>query len=136
MAKRRADASGSQPATLPRSAESKLEDFAEDLGRLLGSAQAKAEGWISQRKAITEQLTLIRNAAQKWISELSGGTDGAGLRRGPGRRGPRMPVGTSARATAPTQKDLRKKRTISPEGRERIAAAQRARWAKQRKPSR
>ena len=31
---------------------SKLETFAEDLGRLLGTAENKARGWLDQRKAI------------------------------------------------------------------------------------
>ena len=39
-----------------KSAEEKIEEFAEDLGRLLGSARAKAEGWIGQRRAITKHL--------------------------------------------------------------------------------
>jgi len=148
MAKKskRADTRESQPAgvVVVQAAESKLEEFAEDLGRLLGSAQAKAEGWIGQRNAITDELTQIRDAAQNWIAELSGGGTEAGVqRRGPGRpassskvrarskRGPGRPPAT---AVAPATREVApKQRTISPEGRERIAAAQRARWAKQKK---
>ena len=38
--------------------EQKIEDFAEDLGRMLGSARAKAEGWLGQRQAIAKHLGL------------------------------------------------------------------------------
>ena len=35
---------------------SKIEDFAEELGRLLGSAEAKARGWLGQREQIAKPL--------------------------------------------------------------------------------
>ncbi|SRR5216684_7620049 len=41
----------------------KIEDFAEDLGKLLGSARSKAESWLSQRKAIVKHLSEVRDAA-------------------------------------------------------------------------
>jgi len=146
---RRARVSESQPAGIAavQATESKLEGFAEDLGRLLGTAQVKAESWIGQRKAITDQLTQIRDAAQRWISELSGGGTDAGVQR----RGPRRPAASSkvlerpkrrpgrppaAAGASATQGGGLKKRTISPEGRERIAAAQRLRWARQKKAAR
>src|SRR4051794_11518412 len=37
-----------------------LGDFAEDLGKLLGTAQAKASSWLDQRKVIADQLAQIR----------------------------------------------------------------------------
>jgi hypothetical protein len=113
-----------------KSAEEKIEEFAEDLGRLLGSARAKAEGWIGQRRAITKHLEDIRDTASGLLSQLTGrgSAAGAGRRRGrpagsrtaaSGRRGPGRPAGSGV-----------KKRTMSAEARARIAAAQRARWAK------
>jgi len=113
-----------------KSTEEKIEEFAEDLGRLLGSARAKAEDWLGQRRAITKHLEDIRDTASGLLSQLTGGgsTAGGGRRRGrpAGRRtaaaagrGPGRPAGSGV-----------KKRTMSAEARARIAAAQKARWAK------
>jgi hypothetical protein len=113
-----------------KSAEEKIEEFAEDLGRLLGSARAKAEGWLGQRREITKHLEEIRDTASGLLSELTRGGSTAGAGRRPGRparsrtaahagRGPGRPAGSGV-----------KKRTMSAEARARIAAAQKARWAK------
>jgi len=126
--------SSEQPAGVlaMTAAENKIDEFAEDLGRLLGTARAKAEDWLGQRKAILEHLTGLRDTANGLIARLGGGgSSEPAARRGrkPGRppgsaatRGPGRPAGT-----------VKKKRTMSPEARARIAAAQRARWAKQKK---
>jgi hypothetical protein len=116
-----------------QSAESKIEDFAEDLGRLLGTAQSKAESWLGQRKAIAEQLTNLRDTASQLLEQLGMGSAAAGAKRRPGRP-KNATAGEGEFAPAPVSKrQRRKKRTMSPEARERIAAAQRARWAKQKK---
>jgi hypothetical protein len=46
--------------------------FAEDLGRFLGTAEAKAETWLNQRKDIIDQLTAVRDKAASLIHALSG----------------------------------------------------------------
>ena len=97
-----------------------IEDFAHDLGNLLGEAQKKAHSWLSQRKAIADHLVGVRDTAARLLAQL--GIDSApkaprGRKRAPGR-----PKGSG-----------KKKRTMSPEARAKIAAAQRARWAKQKK---
>ena len=97
-----------------RSAEAAIGDFAEDLGRLLGTAQAKAQGWIGQRATITKSLQEIRDTASALLSELVGGA----------ARGARQ-----ASAAARNAGKGRKKRRLSPEARNRIAEAQRKRWA-------
>jgi hypothetical protein len=114
-----------------------LGDFAEDLGRLLGTAQTKATAWLEQRQNIASQLTEIRDTANKYLHQL--GSEGAQLagrfqkgRRGrpPGsgaRRSVRRPPG-SADAPAPGAG-----RTMSAAARKRISEAQKLRWAKQRK---
>jgi hypothetical protein len=51
-------------------AEHKLEGFAEDLGRMLGHARTKAEGWLGQRRAIVKNLTELRDEASKLLSQL------------------------------------------------------------------
>jgi hypothetical protein len=121
--------------------EDPLGDFAEDLGKFLGGVQSKATSWLEQRKSIAEQLTKIRDTANHYLQQI--GAEGAHLaqRFESARRG--RPPGNKARKSsagspAPSQavKAGPKKRTMSAEARERIAAAQRARWAKHRKASR
>ena len=114
-------------------AEHKIEEFAEDLGKMLGHARTKAEGWMGQRQAIVKSLTELRDEATKLLSQL--GHDAAvagrrgrkavstaveGIRRKPGR-----PVGSKNVGT-------KKKRTMSAKARAAISAAQKARWAKQK----
>jgi len=105
-------------------AEHKLEEFAEDLGRLLGTAQIKAQGWLNQRKAIASHLTGLRDTANQLLAQLGVGQI-SGRKAGRPRK--------AGHFTAPAEKVAPKKRTMSPEAREKIAAAQRKRWAKQKK---
>jgi len=51
--------------------ERQLEGFAEDLGRLLGTAQAKAQSWMGQRRTIAKQLQEIRDTASGLLAELT-----------------------------------------------------------------
>ena len=44
-----------------------LGDFAEDLGKLLGTAEAKASSWLDQRKSIASQLAQIRDTASHYL---------------------------------------------------------------------
>ena len=109
-----------------------LGDFAEDLGRLLGTAQNKASAWLDQRKAIAEQLTQIRDTANRYLHQLTGGGANLAVAVRRGRRG--RPPGSSTAKRGPGRPtgSGKVKRTMSKEGRERIAEAQRKRWAKQR----
>ena len=59
-------------ATSARAVGETIEGFAEDLGKLLGTAQAKASSWLEQRKSIAEQLTQIRDTANDYLQRLSG----------------------------------------------------------------
>ena len=131
MAKRARSGKVSEPpAGVAQMAEEKLEDFAEDLGRLLGTARVKAEGWLDQRKAIAEHLTGLRDTANQLLAQLGIGSGTSTSGRRPGR--PRKPVaddGTSSVAVSRKPK----KRVMSAEARAKIAAAQRARWAKQKR---
>ena len=114
-------------------AEHKIEDFAEDLGKMLGRARAKAEGWLGQRQAIVKNLTDLRDTASKLLADL-GHEAGRAVQRGrkAGRaavaqvsavkRGPGRPKGSRRK----------KKRTMSAAARAAISKAQKARWAKQK----
>jgi len=94
--------------------------FAEDLGRLLGSAQAKAQGWIGQRQTIAKQLQQIRDTASALLSDLTGAA--ATARRGRGRR-------AAGAATAVAGEAVRVKRKLSAKARKAISDAQKRRWA-------
>jgi hypothetical protein len=105
------------------STQHKIEDFAEDLGNLLGTARAKAEGWLGQRAAIVKNLTDLRDTATRLLSDLGheaqrtvGRARAAGTGRKPGR-----PAGSG-----------KKKRTMSADARRRISEAQKKRWAAQK----
>jgi hypothetical protein len=116
-------------------AEHKIEEFAEDLGKLLGSAKSKAEDWLGQRKYIAEHLAAIRDTASGLLTQL-GLTDAP--TPGPAAPGqPRTKAGAVATASPvpPTVAATggRQPRTMSEEARARISAAQKKRWAKLRK---
>src|SRR3954451_1684229 len=120
MAKRVPDDGGS---------ESKLEEFAEDLGRLLGTARGKAENWLNQRQAIVKNLTDLRDTASKLLADLghqAQETVTTVRRRGRPRKN--EVVGQ----IQPQPISRKRKRKMSPEARKRISEAQKARWAKQK----
>jgi hypothetical protein len=133
MAKRQIQSGNQQPAgvELLRTAEDRLEGFAEDLGKLLGSARARAEGWLGQREKIASQLAEIRDTASTLLQQMTGGAAAmaAAVR---GRRRGRPPGSTNrAQAGTPGRKGTRR-RKMSAEARKRISDAQKKRWAKQK----
>jgi hypothetical protein len=89
-----------------------IEGFAEDLGRLLGTAQAKAHGWLGQRQTIVKQLQQIRTTATSLLAELGGEARGRG-------RAVLLAVGAAPR----------RKRKLSAAARKSISDAQKKRWA-------
>lgn len=105
MAKR-----GSGNVRKSRSTEDRIEAFAEDLGRLLGTARAKADSWLSQRQEIAKHLTDIRDTAGQLLNQL----------------------GQQAQAVVKRQRRRQKGeiRKMSAKARAAISAAQKARWAK------
>ena len=125
------DTAARGPGRRPTGAQADaLGDFAEDLGRLLGTAESKARGWLDQRSAIADKLTQVRDSADQLLRQLSGSATGLaqGLARGVRRRG--RPPGSKNT----TKRAGRKKRPpMSAEARQRIADAQRKRWAKQKR---
>jgi hypothetical protein len=104
-------------------AESKIEEFAEDLGRLLGTAQNKAQSWLGQRQAIVKNLTELRDTATRLLSDL-----GHEAQKAVGRGRPRK----GATQYAPAPKSKKQRRKMSAKARAAISAAQKLRWAKHR----
>jgi hypothetical protein len=110
----------------------RVESFAEDLGRLLGTAERKATEWLSQREEVARQLSQLRDKATQLLSQL-GLTGVVANSRDGGRRRGRRPASASEAPARRGRPPGKKKRTMSPEARARIAAAQRRRWAKVRR---
>jgi hypothetical protein len=120
----------SSGSALGKSAEAKIEGFAEDLGRMLGSARAKAEDWMGQRQTIVKSLTELRDTATKLLSDLGHEAQRIARRGRPAgsqtavvaKRGPGRPAGSGRK----------KKRKMSAAARKAISDAQKKRWAAQK----
>jgi hypothetical protein len=111
--------------------EHKIEDFAEDLGRMLGHARNKAEGWLNQRDAIVKNLTQLRDEATKLLAQLGQNASTATARGVRILRG-RPPAARALVVNKLREAPVRKRRTMSKAARAKISAAQKARWAKQK----
>jgi hypothetical protein len=107
-------------------AEQKIEDFAEELGRLLGSARAKADSWLGQRQQIAKTLEGIRDTATSLLSRLGHQAQAVVKRRG------RPAASASTGDVAPAPVIKRKRRKMSAASRKKISDAQKLRWAKQK----
>jgi ABC-type transporter Mla subunit MlaD len=89
----------------------KIEDFAEDLGRVIGTAQKKAESWLAQRKQITDTLVSIRDEATRLLNQLGHEVEQVRqhARRGrpPGKSASENPSPEVARRGRPRKQGLR-----------------------------
>ena len=104
-----------------KTTQDQLIDWAEDLGKLLGTAEVRAKGWLQQRQDVQKTLTQIRDTATSLLSELEGSAAKAAneaVRRG-------RP--TVERVVAEVQK---RAGGMSAAGRAAVSAAQTARWAR------
>ena len=115
-----------RPRTLSATGH-QIEEFAEDLGKMLGHARTKAEGWLGQRQTIVKNLTQLRDEATSLLSQL-GHDAGDVVRRV--RRG--RPVGSKNVKDAQDGAPAPKRRKMSAKARAAISAAQKARWAKRK----
>src|SRR5690349_9720121 len=52
--------------------EQRMLAFAEQLGRIVGSVQSKAEGWL-ESEALTAQIAGVRDSAAELLQQLAGG---------------------------------------------------------------
>ena len=108
-------------------------DFAEDLGRLLGTAQAKASNWLNQRKNVIEELTQLRDTANQLLTDLAGGgVSGAAAVRA-ARRGRQKGLnnGGVTGATAGARKGGRPR--MSAAARKAVSVRMRKYWAQRRR---
>jgi hypothetical protein len=57
----------------PDTVEVRVVAFAEQLGRVIGTVQGQADGWLDQQ-TLTDQLTRIRDGATDLLHHLGSGT--------------------------------------------------------------
>jgi hypothetical protein len=69
MAKKTTTASGAKAAD---AMEQRLVAFAEQLGRMAGTFQAKADGWMD-RETLNKQIASVRDGAADLLEQLGGG---------------------------------------------------------------
>ena len=60
----------SNAAMTPDAMEQRVVAFAEQLGRMVGTVQAKAEGWMD-RDALNKQIASVRDSAAELLGQLS-----------------------------------------------------------------
>ena len=58
-------------ATTADAMEQRVVAFAEQLGRIVGTLHAKAEGWLD-REALTKQIASVRDSATELLEQLAG----------------------------------------------------------------
>ncbi len=65
-------AAGAPGATAPDAMEQRVMAFAEQLGRIVGTIQAKADGWLDG-ETLPKQVATIRDEATRLLDQLTGG---------------------------------------------------------------
>jgi hypothetical protein len=126
-----------------RRSKSALDVTAAGIGRTLGKLSVRLDAWRKQKQEITRDLEQVLTASKEMLAEL-GHDAGFGSKLGeiakiqPARHGRGRPnerlKNESRAAWAKRRVELegavsKVRRTMSPEARARIAAAQRKRWA-------
>lgn len=118
-----------QATTGARTADAqKLGDFAEDLGRFLGTTQARAETWMKQREAIAEQLVHVRDTASRLLGEI-----GEAVVRTRGRRGRKRAAKLLKDARAAATRGAKRARTFTAAQRKAQSRRMKAYWTRIRK---
>jgi hypothetical protein len=102
---------------------------------LLGTAQVKAQDWLGQRKAIAEQLTQIRDAATRYLEQLTGAEEPAVRRsRKPGRpAGSKNTQAKNKQAAAGAEASKGKRKGMTAAQRKAVGVRMKKYWAERRK---
>jgi hypothetical protein len=72
-ANRETTTSSASGATMADPIEQRLVAFAEQLGRMVGTIQAKAEGWMD-RETLNQQIASVRDGAAHLLEQLADAT--------------------------------------------------------------
>src|SRR6185295_2786869 len=67
-------------ATTADAIEQRVVAFAEELGRIAGTLQAKAEGWMD-RETLNTQIASVRDGAADLLRQLAGGATKASKKK-------------------------------------------------------
>jgi hypothetical protein len=70
MSKRSTNKRNASSASTVDSVEQRVVALAEQVGRIVGTVQGKAEGWFD-RKALSEQLASVRDSAADMVKHLA-----------------------------------------------------------------
>jgi hypothetical protein len=102
--------SSASAATTADPIEQRLVAFAEQLGRMVGTIQAKAEGWM-ERETLNRQIASVRDGAAHLLEQLADATKAtktpAAAARGAGRgRSGGVVDAPGKRRRKPTRNDL------------------------------
>ncbi len=65
---------GSEATNVGDAVEQQVVAFAEQLGRIVGTVQARAEGWLDP-SALSEQVTRVRDSAAALLQQLGAKTE-------------------------------------------------------------
>lgn len=87
------------PTSAVDTVEARIVAVAEQFGRLLGTVQAKAEGWLD-RQTLSDQLTRIRDGAADLLKHLERGTAAASLAAPPAQKPTARPQTKMARTAS------------------------------------
>ncbi len=87
--------SGGPSGSATDSMENRMLAFAEQLGRIVGTVQAKAEGWLD-REALSAQISTVRDSASELLNQLGGA---ASKQAAASRTASRTRPGTAAEST-------------------------------------
>jgi hypothetical protein len=106
-----ADPSG---ATTADAIEQRVLAFAEQVGRIAGTLQAKAEGWM-QRETLQTQIASVRDGAADLLEQLAGGATKASNETPPAAKAGRGIIGRSGGVVDAPGKTHRKPRPRDPD---------------------
>ena len=115
----------------PGTTEQRVLAFAEELGRIAGTFQAKAEGWLElvDQKKLNQQIASVRDGAAELLEHFGEGMTKATKKKAPAASAPAAAKGRSGGAVdapgkkhrKPAPSDPRAKRKTPPEAKLRAA---------------
>ena len=110
MAKRKEDSTRGEAGSTGESMEQRVLAFAEQIGRIYGTVQAKAEGWLDRDK-LNAEIESLRDNATELLAQIgakmpAAGKSGGSTRAAKGSTATARPVKTArpAEDTAPAPK--------------------------------
>jgi hypothetical protein len=98
-----------------KTVEERIVALAEQLGRLIGTAESKAEGWFDQ-KALNRQVEQIRDSASELLEHLGGAIQSGRAATNPDATPPKAPKAGRSGGTVDAPRKAHRKRAESVRG--------------------